>query len=542
MSLPTLDRVLDAIFRVDMDLQIKFISEQGLRWLGISHAAATPTSLLALLHPQDADKITQPLRANAPTLVCDVRLLRGGRAHWVNIRGYHLQGADQYALCVLDISAWKTHSTDFQHAAEHDELTDLPNRAYLKRAIDQKVQGGAGPFSVVLLDLDGFKKVNDSFGHAMGDAVLVETAQRLRRLVGPQDLVARLGGDEFVLLLEGKEAPAAKEALTTVLHAIARPYDTTPHSSYLGASVGIAQHPLHGDDYSVLLKNADAAMYRSKNAGKNRITVFTPSEDSGDFPILTAMHQGIQEGEFYMVYQPQFDMAGHVVGAEALMRWNSREFGEVPPDRFIPIAEDSGLMPFLGRWALGYACHQLHQFQALLPAFVMSVNVSPVQFGAEDFDVQVLETLSQAGVEPGTVILEITESTLMQSQEHTERALSTLRDHQVRFSIDDFGTGFSSLAYLTRLPVSSIKIDKAFIRALEHPRATTESDRNLVRAMINLAHSIDLKVVAEGVETQVQFDFLQHSGCELIQGYLMGKPMSAQALSAVIETHTRAVA
>lgn len=542
MSLPTLDRVLDAIFRVDMDLQIKFISEQGLRWLGIPDGAAAPTHFLALLHPQDADHITLPVRADAPTLACDVRLLRDDQAQWVNIRGYHLQAAGQYALCVLDISAWKSHSTDFQHAAEHDELTGLPNRAYLKRAIDHKVQGAAEAFSLVLLDLDGFKKVNDTFGHAMGDAVLVETAQRLRRLVGPTDLVARLGGDEFVLLLEGKDATAARDVLAPVLHAIARPYDTPPHSAYLGASMGIAQYPQHGEDYSALLKNADAAMYRSKKAGKNRVTVFTPSQDSSDFPILTAMHQGIQEGEFYMVYQPQFDMAGRVVGAEALMRWKSREFGEVPPDRFIPIAEGSGLMPFLGRWALGYACHQLQLFQALLPAFVMSVNVSPVQFGAEDFDVQVLETLSQAGVKPGTVILEITESTLMQSQERTERALATLRDHQVRFSIDDFGTGFSSLAYLTRLPVSSIKIDKAFIHALEHPRAASESDRNLVCAMINLAHSIALKVVAEGVETQSQFDFLQRSGCDLVQGYLLGKPMPAQALSALIETHCQAVA
>ncbi len=542
MSLPTLDRVLDAIFRVDMDFHIKFISEQGLRWLGASQPDSIPTHFLALLHPQDVDAITLPMRAHQESLVCDVRLIKGGTEQWVNIRGYHLMGADQYVLCVLDISAWKSSNADFQHAAEHDELTALPNRTFLKRVIEQKMAESDGLFSVALLDLDGFKKVNDTFGHAMGDAVLEETAKRLQRFVGPPDFVARLGGDEFVLLLEGKDAKNAKATLTTVLHAIARPYDTAPHNAYLGASVGIAQYPLHGHDYSDLLKNADAAMYRSKNAGRNRITVFTPTDDSSDFSILTAMHYGIQEGEFYMVFQPQFDMQGQIVGAEALMRWNNRDFGEVAPDKFISIAEDCGLMPFLGRWALRYACHQLRAFQALLPEFVMSVNVSPVQFGADDFDVQVLDTLAQAQVEPAKVILEITESTLMHSQEKTERALATLREQNVRFSIDDFGTGFSSLAYLTRLPVSSIKIDRAFVRAIEHRPAAAEPDKKLISAMIDLAHSINLRVVAEGVETQTQFDFLRESGCDLVQGYLLGKPMSAQALSDLIQAHTKAVA
>ncbi|MGI9133598.1 MAG: putative bifunctional diguanylate cyclase/phosphodiesterase, partial [Rhodoferax sp.] len=397
-------------------------------------------------------------------------------------------------------------------------------------------------FSIALLDLDGFKKVNDTFGHLMGDSVLVETTRRLLKLIGPQDMLARLGGDEFVLLLDNKPAIVAKDTLTSVLLAVARPYDTAPHNAYLGVSVGVAEFPAHGVDYSALLKNADTAMYHAKNAGKNRVSVFSPSDASVDFSIKAAIHNGIEEGEFYMEYQPQFDMARRVIGAEALRRWSSRDFGSVGPDKFIPIAEESGLMPFLGRWALRYSCHQLKRFQRHMPEFVMSVNVSPIQFGGDDFDSQVLAAVREADIDPATLVLEITESTLMQSQQRTERALHRLRENGIRFSIDDFGTGFSSLAYLTRLPVSSIKIDKAFVRTIEQERTVSASDKRLIAAMINLAHSIDLKVVAEGVENETQWDFLTAAGCNLVQGFLLGKPMTASALDAVLAPYGVAMA
>jgi EAL domain-containing protein (putative c-di-GMP-specific phosphodiesterase class I) len=211
------------------------------------------------------------------------------------------------------------------------------------------------------------------------------------------------------------------------------------------------------------------------------------------------------------------------------MRWHNRDLGRVGPDQFIPIVEDSGLMPFLGKWALRYSCYQLKKFLALAPDFVMSVNVSPVQFGSDHFDTEVIEVIRETGIDPSRLVLEITESTLMSSQQKTERALARLREQGIRFSIDDFGTGFSSLAYLTRLPVSSIKIDKAFVTAMGEGDASSDSssDRKLICAMINLAHSIDLNVVAEGVETEAQFAFLQSAGCNVVQGYLTGRPMSA---------------
>jgi diguanylate cyclase (GGDEF)-like protein len=542
MASPTLDRVLDAVFRVDASFNVLFLSEPGQHWLGCANAAEIPKTFIEVMHPEDVERFKTTCHDSPDAFTCDVRVIKSGTELWVNVRGYPISAVHQFVLCIFDISRWKTDEAVFRHAAEHDNLTGLPNRAFLKGAVDRMLKSEGSPFCVALLDLDGFKKVNDTYGHAIGDAVLIETSKRLLKVIGPQDILARLGGDEFVLVLHDKTAAAAKDAMTSVLFAIARPYDAAPHNAYLGVSIGVAEYPAHGTDYSILLKNADTAMYHAKNAGKNRVSVFQQTSESVDFSINAAIHNGIEEGEFYMEFQPQFDIQRNIIGAESLMRWTSRDFGRVGPDQFIPIAEEAGLMPFLGKWALRYSCHQLREFQQFKPDFVMSVNVSPVQFGGDDFDTQVLEVIAQARVEPKHVILEITESTLMHSQAKTERALANLRDKGVRFSIDDFGTGFSSLAYLTRLPVSSIKIDKAFVRAIEHPSSAKLSDKKLIAAMIDLAHSIDLRVVAEGVENEEQFAFLKESGCNLIQGYLLGKPMSADAMRGILNAPRQATA
>jgi diguanylate cyclase (GGDEF)-like protein len=542
MSSPTLDRVLDAVFRVDGNYDIKFISEPGQRWLGSQSAQELPTNFLTLLHPVDVGSFKGACKDQPDDFSCDVRVIKSGDECWVNVRAYRLGALNQYVLCVIDISRWRVDDAVYRHAAEHDDLTGLANRAFFKKMVEAQLFAGNPTFSIALLDLDGFKKVNDTYGHAMGDAVLIETSKRLTRIVAPNDLLGRLGGDEFVLLLAGQDAVTAQAAVKNALLAIARPYDTAPHNAYLGVSIGIAQFPDHGTDYSTLLKNADTAMYHSKNSGKNRVSIFATDDVSVDFSLKAAIHNGIQEGEFYLEFQPQYDVQRKLIGAEALMRWSSRDFGRVAPDKFIPIVEESGLMPFLGTWALRYACHQLKKFHQKMPNFVMSVNVSPVQFGGDEFDTHVLDAITEAGVDPTTVILEITESTLMHSQEKTEKALALLRERGIRFSIDDFGTGFSSLAYLTRLPVSSIKIDKAFVRAIEKQGSPTSIDKKLVTAMINLAHSIDLKVVAEGVENEAQFEFLKQSGCNLIQGYLLGKPMSADAINGLLDQQMGVVA
>jgi len=531
MTIPNLDRVLDAVLRIDFNFDIKYISDRGRVWLMDPETGLLPTNITDALHPDDIGIFKLSVHSNADPGTCDVRLIWNTQEHWIHIRSYALGTPGQYVLCVMDISSWKKEGAVLRHAAEHDELTGLPNRALLQKPTERTIASGLSLFSIVLLDLDGFKKVNDTYGHVIGDNVLLETSRRLQKLIEPDDLLARLGGDVFVMLFKDMSATDVQAVLKNVLLAMARPFDAAPHNAYLGVSIGVVEYPEHGDDYSTLLKNADTAMHHSKNSGRNRVTVFAPSNGNADFSIKAAIHNGIQEGEFYMEYQPQFDMERNIVGAEALMRWNNRTLGRVRPDQFIPIVEDSGLMAFLGRWALRYACHQLKKFHLLDPSFVMSINVSPVQFTSENFEAQVIEAIQETRIDPTRLILEITESTLMGSQETIEQSLAHLRERGIRFSIDDFGTGFSSLSYLNPLPVSSLKIDKAFVFAMEQGKDSAGANKKLVTAMINLAHSIDLKVVAEGVESETQFAFLRAAGCDLVQGYLLGKPMSSLGIT-----------
>lgn len=536
MALPTLDRVLDAIVRIDSGGAITYVSEVGLRWFGVDDAGALPASFHQCIHADDLDQFKAAMLSGPESFSCDVRLHKQDREVWTHVRGYRLSDGRQFMLCLLDISPWKIADAVLRHAAEHDELTGLPNRAALKQVVERAIASGE-PFCVALLDLDGFKKVNDTFGHAMGDVVLTESARRFTKLVGDRAMVARLGGDEFVIVVFKCNADEAAHSLYDILLAIARPFDTTPHRAYIGASIGIAQFPLHGDTYAALMKNADTAMYQSKNEGKNRISVFQPTKPSDDFSIQVALNRGVEEGEFYLEFQPQFDVNRRLIGAEALMRWTSSTLGTVGPDRFIPIVEDAGLMPFLGKWALRYACHQQRRFQALMPDFCLSVNVSPIQFCSDDFDQLVVDTIAETGIDPGRLILEITESTMMKSRQRTEQALNALRDKGIRFAIDDFGTGFSNLAYLSHLPVSSLKIDRTFVRAIENPADGTATDCKLVSAMIQVGLCIGLEVVAEGVENDQQLAFLKGAGCHHVQGYLLGKPMSADKIAEVIRQH-----
>ncbi len=545
MNSAQLEHLFDALVQIDPGYNTSAVSTRGPGWLRdlLGHGSSSShVRWMELVHPDDLTRFTEYIQSRSEQRTCDLRLLRNGQARWIHIRNLARAPSEPYTFCVIDISPWKSDGLAGVSADEHDSLTGLPNRAFLQKTTDLRIAEGREPFSIVMLDLDGFKKVNDTYGHTAGDAALTETTKRLLKLIEPDDVLARLGGDAFVLLYQGKNAAAAQQALRNVLLAIARPYHVAPLNMYLGVSIGVAEYPVHGADYSTLLKNADTAMYESKRAGKNRITVFSPSTGSSDFSIKAAIHNGIQEGEFLMEFQPQFDMQRRLVGAEALMRWHNQALGVIGPNQFIPIAEESGLMPFLGKWALRYACHQLKLIHQLDPDFVMSVNVSPLQFGAAHFDQQVLEALQETGVNPHKLVLEITESTLMGSQQHIEQILSHLREVGVRFSIDDFGTGFSSLSYLTRLPVSSIKIDKAFVSAMDDPAPSAQTNRKLVSAMINLAHSIDLSVLAEGVETEAQWDFLLAAGCDYVQGYLTGKPMSAVSLINRLPARAKALA
>lgn len=530
---PIIERVFDAIIRIDKDLNIKFISDTGLRWFG----GTTPvisTNLKKLTLDKDHKTLDDHMTGTPKSFNCYVRFIRNGEEPtWVNLRASLTPHIEQYLICVLSVDDFQCCDLELLHAAEHDSLTQVANRAKLTRTVEEYISSGKMSFAVALLDLDGFKKVNDTLGHHAGDEVLIETVRRLNQVINPDtDFIARLGGDEFVIVMDdAMDQERINLAMSNVLYAISRPYIIAGNDAYLGCSIGLANYPEHAETYTDLLKNADTAMYVSKEHGKNRVTTYEEVMSTQDLSIKNALHVGIQEGEFYLEYQPVYNRDGKLIGAEALMRWTSSIFGKMSPAEFIAVAEDSGLMIYLGNWAIRYACHTLKEFHEHDPDFAVSVNVSPLQFTDQGFCENIMRAITEAGIEPRHLVLEITESTLMKSISKVEAVLNELRDKGIRFSIDDFGTGFSSISYLTQLPVSSLKIDKSFVKATENQDLNKETpEKKLLKAMIQLAHSIDLKCVAEGIETREQLTQLRNVGCDYFQGYLLSKPVSSEGI------------
>ena len=529
-----LDKVLDAVSRVDKEYVVKYFSVSGIEWLGHEK----PKAILDIVHLDDHAVFKNTIDNFTEDTSCEIRIHRQGKMSWVEITVLYLEAAKEYVLCIQDISKWKDKNENLIYASEHDVLTGLANRGLLDKVINLAItqhQYTGQKFAVMLLDLDGFKKVNDTLGHNVGDEVLIHTANRLTKIVRNTDLVCRLGGDEFVIVLMGAdESVAIKSLASKVLKSISAAYATTKAESvYLSASIGVAVYPENGGDYHVLLKHADIAMYKAKETGKNRYMFFN-QDDSGvnTLSLESSMFDGIHEGEFYLLYQPKFCIKDtKIVGCEALMRWDSTKFGKVQPSDFINLAEDNGLITYLGTWALRSACHQLKEFLKIIPDFVMSVNVSSKQFISPEFTKTVRNVLKETGINPAHLVLEITETTLMLSTDKTNKTLMDLKNLGVSFSIDDFGSGFSSLSYLKKFPISELKIDKSFISDL----VIDPNDKAIVNAIINMAHSLGLSCVAEGVETQDQFEFLKFAGCDIVQGYLQGKPMPDIELLALLE-------
>lgn len=525
---PVIDRVFEAVARVDTQLNLKFLSASGKAWFG-STAPATG-EFLESVHDEDKEVLLNCLAGSPQQFSVYIRLIADGVARWAAIRATRIDPLNQYMLCILDVSEFKVQDSALVHAAEHDALTKLPNRVKISEVIDDHIYDDHKGFVVALLDLDGFKKVNDTMGHHAGDVVLIEVAKRLMKCIDKTtDLAARLGGDEFVLVLYGNDLEnRANAVLDKVLFTLARPFNTEPYEAYIGCSIGVSVYPENGVSGADLLKAADSAMYFSKRNGKNQITQYVKAQEQNDLEIKAALHRGIEDGEFHMAYQPVYTADGQIVGAEALMRWESSSVAKVNTENFIRIAEETGLIQYLGEWALKYSCMQLLEFQKLVPNFVVSVNVSPMQFHDKGFLYTVKNCVADTGVDPSTLVLEITESCLMNSNDDVLTCLTALRDEGILLSVDDFGTGFSSLSYLTRLPVKSMKIDRSFVWATTKADAS-EADRacskRLLKAMVNLAHCVELRCVAEGVETQEQLNYIKEIGCDLVQGYLLGKPM-----------------
>lgn len=446
---------------------------------------------------------------------------------------------------IEDVSDRKLAEAKITFLAFHDPLTGLPNRALFNDRLDRALALAARmhqdrPFMPVLLavmfiDLDRFKYINDSLGHVMGDRLLQLVAERFISIVRKSDTIARLGGDEFMLLLpEIAQVEDVIKVAEKILKSLAQPFYLDHHQMYITASIGICFYPHDGDNSETLLKNADVAMYRAKEQGRNHYQIFTKSMHDWAFEwmsVESGLRKAIAAAEFKVYYQPQLDLvSGKITCMEALIRWQS-DMGFIPPDRFIPIAEESGLIIPIGAWVLQTACHQNKLWQDLgLPPIQIAVNFSAKQFQDPQLINKVRSILEETKLDPKYLEIEITESAVMKDENSAAEALKQLKNMGIHISIDDFGKGYSSLSHLKKFPVQKLKIDAAFIR--EIPK--NQDDAAISRAIIAIAHTLNLKAIAEGVENPEQLEFLRQIGCDGIQGYIFSPAVTAEEATKIL--------
>ncbi len=445
----------------------------------------------------------------------------------------------QAVAFIRDVSPWRKLEDDLRHLATHDTLTGLPNRSLFRDRLDQELVVARREnqmLAVMLLDLDHFKVVNDSLGHDFGDLLLQEVAQRLASCLRAGDTVARLGGDEFAIIL-----PAVTQVhdVTTIAEKLFSPFDAplllNNREVQVGFSLGVSLFPADGKTVDELLADADAAMYHAKAEGRRCIRFFTAElNDRAQENLLlhTRLRQALERDELELYYQPQVDLVtGKVRGVEALLRWHDAELGNVSPVRFIPVAEASGLIIPLGDWVIAKACRQLKEWLDAGLEVRMAVNLSARQFRQRDLVERVSALLKETGIPPHLLELEVTESALMDEPDTVAAMLNELSELGVQLAIDDFGTGYSSLSYLKMFPLNKLKIDRTFVRDVP----TDASDMVIVRAIIGLATNLGLELIAEGVETQGQLDYLRDSGCHEYQGYFFSKPVPAAECAAYLQ-------
>ena len=456
------------------------------------------------------------------------------------------RGAVTHFVGILnDVSDAMRYQAELEHQATHDTLTGLPNRNLLKDRIAQAIAYAKRyqrTLAIAFIDLDNFKLVNDSLGHQAGDQLLKTVSARLKSCVRVSDTVARMGGDEFVLLLCDHSAEAGVETtpldvtLQRILNEIALPYQIGPHEFFLSCSIGYTLLPDDGDTADLLLKNADMAMYHAKELGRNNIQPYV--RELNEKVVLRLSLEGdlrraLENGEFFLCYQPQVDLVTRrIVGMETLIRWQHPQRGLISPVQFIPLAEETGLIVPIGAWVLRTACAQAKAWQdAGLPLVRLSVNLSARQFTQRDLIASIRQVLEETGLSAEYLELELTESLIMHNAELFISTLRELREIGIELAVDDFGTGYSSLSYLQRFPINRLKIDQSFVRDL----GGNVDSGAISSAIITLGHSLGLKVIAEGVETIEQLDFLDSSKCNEIQGYYFSKPLPADDMREFLE-------
>jgi len=438
-----------------------------------------------------------------------------------------------------DVSATRAMSLEMAHSAEHDFLTGLPNRMLLNDRVSQAIvqaRRHAKQVAILFLDLDGFKHINDSLGHAIGDKLLQSVTKRLVDAARTSDTVSRQGGDEFVVLLsEVQQAQDAEIAARRILAAVAEPHSIEHHELHVTTSVGISVYPEDGLDAETLIQNADTAMYQAKENGRDSYQYFTSAMNARAVErqsIEENLRRALQRQEFALHYQPKINFrSGAITGAEALIRWTHPTRGPISPAQFIPVAEECGLILPIGNWVLRQACKQARAWlDAGLPATTMAVNVSALEFRNDSFLDGLFSILTETGLDPELLELEVTESVLMKHAESASAILQTLRKRGVQVAIDDFGTGYSSLSYLRKFQLDALKIDQSFVAEI----STAASDTSIVTAVISMARSLNLRVVAEGVETLEQSAFLRAHECDEAQGYYFSRPVVPEQFATLL--------
>jgi diguanylate cyclase (GGDEF)-like protein/PAS domain S-box-containing protein len=509
----------------------------------------SPHELMASLHdigrqlyvdPQRRDEFMRIVKARGSVTGFESQVYRkNGDIIWISENARVVIGEDgrpvSYEGTVEDITARRLYQTRIEHQANYDTLTGLANRSLLQDRLEQALltaEGFGTRIGVAFVDLDRFKFINDSLGHHVGDELLKEVAARLQSCVRECDTVARLGGDEFVLLINGHSGPeSVRQIMECMLAAVSQPWTIEQGEFQVSCSIGVALHPEDGDEARTLLKHADSAMYRAKESGRNNSQFFTRELNTlmtERLEMESHLRRALDRQQFVLCYQPRVDLdGGRIVAAEALLRWRIPHRGTVAPQRFIALAEETGLIVPIGKWVLQTACAQNKAWQDEgLPPIVVSVNVSARQFRQENIVQTVAEVLRETGLEARYLELELTESMVMHDAPQLVAMLDELKRLGVQIAVDDFGTGYSSLSYLKRFPVDRLKIDRSFVEHI----ASDADDATIVRTIIALGHNLGLKVVAEGVESDEQLRFLRSNLCDEAQGFLISRPVSNRHL------------